>query len=111
MYLIVSLAIIINIISIIVLSFGLFYNFEQPKIKAVYGYTIAGCLISYMVVLSLIAIYGLIAKHNLYGLILLLCVISPFVIGKFVKYETLKIYTIVQIMCFIASLVTLFLKF
>lgn len=110
MYLVVQLAIAINIISIIVLLFGLFYNFGQPKIKAVYGYTITGCFIAYMVVLSIVAIYGLITKNNLYGFILLLCVISPFVIGKFVKYETLKKYTVVQIVCFVLSLVTLFLK-
>jgi hypothetical protein len=45
----------------------------------------------------------------LYCLILFLCVISPFVIGKLVRYETLKKYTIIQIAFYIVSLITLFL--
>ena len=110
MHIITTLAIIVNIISIIVLSIGLFYNFEQPKIKAVYGYIIAGSMITYIAALFLVLIHGFIIKHYSYSIILFLCMISPFVIGKFVKYETLKKYTIIQIMCFIVSLATILLN-
>lgn len=111
MQIVVSLGIIANLLALFALLVGLFYNFEQPKIKAAYGYTIAGCFISYVLLLGLIGIYGLAINHNIFSLILLLCVVSPFVIGKLVKYETLKKYTVVQVLCFAVSLVTLLLYF
>lgn len=107
MHIITTLAIIVNIISVIFLTIGLFYKFEQPKVKAVYGYCVVGSLLMYTLSLSIAAIFGLIVKQYLYSIILFLCIISLFVIGKLVRYETLKKYTIFQIICFIVSLVTL----
>jgi len=111
MYIVLVSAVIVNILSIIMLLIGLFYNFKQPKNKAVYGYSIAGCIFLYMITLSLALICGLFGKHYLYSSILFLCVISHFIIGKLVKYETLKIYTSAQIMCYFVSLITLLLNF
>ena len=111
MYIVLISAIIVNILSILMLLIGLFYNFKQPKIKAVYGYLIAGCILLYIITLSLTLIYGLFEKHYLYSFVLFLCIISHFIIGKLVKYETLKIYTTIQIMCYIISLFTLLLNF
>ena len=99
MYIVLISAIVVNIISVIMLLIGLLYNFKQPKNKAVFGYLIAGCVLLYIITLSLASIYGFFGKHYLYSIILFLCVISHFIIGKLVKYETLKKYTIVQIMC------------
>ena len=107
MHLIITLAVIANILSIIMLLIGLLYNFKQPKNKAVFGYFIAGSMIIYLAVLSFTAIYLLLANHYIRSLVLILCIISPFVIGRLVKYETLKKYTIIQIMCFTASLIIL----
>lgn len=109
MHIITILAIIINILSIIVLLVGLLSRFEQPKGKALYGYCIAGSLLMYILSLSLVIIFEFVTKHILHSFILLLCIISIFVIGKIVKYETLKKYTIIQIMCFVVSLVTMLL--
>lgn len=111
MSIMISLGVISNILAILVLSIVLFYNLEQPKIKAAYGYIIAGSFLLYIISLIIIGAFGLIVKHNFYGIILLLCSISPFAIGKCVKYETLKKYTFIQIICFIISLVTLLFKF
>ncbi len=111
MYIVLLSAIIANILSIIMLLIGLFYNFKQPKIKAIYGYLIAGCILLYIITLSLALIYGFLGKHYLYSFILFLCIISHFIIGKLVKYETLKIYTTAQIMCYIISLITLLMNF
>ena len=105
------LAIIVNILSVIILLIGLFYNFKQPKNKAIYGYLIAGCMFLYIITLSLALIYGFLGKYYLYSVILFLCIISHFIIGKLVKYETLKKYTAVQIMCYIVSLITLLSNF
>ena len=110
MYIVLVSAIIVNILSIIMLLIGLFYNFKQPKIKAVYGYLIAGCIIIYIITLSLILIYGFLGKHYLYSFVLFLCIISHFIIGKLVKYETLKKYTTIQIMCYVVSLIILLLN-
>ena len=101
-------AIIVNILSIIMFLIGLFYNFKLPKNKAMYGYLIAGCMILYIITLSLVLIHGFWVRHFLYSFVLFLCLISHFIIGKLVKYETLKKYTIIQILCYFVSLITLF---
>lgn len=93
------------------LPIGLFYDFKQPKYKAVYGYLIAGCMLLYILMLGMALIYGLFVKHYLFSLILFLCIISHFIIGKLVTYETLKKYTILQVVCYIVSLITLLLNF
>ena len=111
MYIVLTSAIIVNILSIIMLPIGLFYNFKQPKNKAIYGYLIAGCIIMYITALSLALIYGVFKKHYLYSFVLFLCIISHFIIGKLVKYETLKKYTIIQTTCYVVSLITLLLNF
>ena len=105
------LAIIVNILSVIMLLIGLFYNFKQPKNKANYGYLITGCMLFYIIILGFALLKGFVEKHYLYGSVLFLCIISHFIIGKLVKYETLKKYTTAQIMCYILSLFTLFLNF
>ena len=105
--LIITTGIIINILSIIVLLIGLFHKFEHPKHKAMFGYTVVGSMLIYILLLSIIAIYELFAKHNLYSLILFLCVIAPFVIGKLVNYNSLRKYTIIQIWCYLTSLIIL----
>ena len=111
MHIVLTLAIIANILSIIMLPIGLFYNFKQPKNKALYGYLITGCMPLYIITLSMAIIYGFIVKRYLYSFVLFLCIISHFIIGKLVKYETLKKYTIVQIMFYVVSLITLLLNF
>ncbi len=105
--LIIKTGIIVNILSIIVLLIGLFHSFEHPKHKANFGYIVAASMIMYILLLGIIAISELIANHNLYSLILFLCAISPFIIGKFVNYNSLKIYTTIQILCFLPSLIIL----
>ena len=108
MYIVLISAIIVNVLSIITLLAGLFYNFKQPKNKALYGYLIAGCMLLYIILLSLTSIYGFWGKYYLYSFVLFLCIISHFIIGKLVKYETLKKYTITQIMFYVVSLSILF---
>ena len=107
MYIVLVSAIVVNIISIIMLLIGLFYNFKQPKNKAIYGYSIASCMILYIITLGLALIYGFLEKHYLYSFVLFLCIISHFIIGKLVKYETLKKYTITQIIFYCVSLIIL----
>ena len=107
MYIAITLAIIVNILTVIVLLIGLHHKFEQPKNKAMFGYTVVGSLFLYILLLGIIAIYELFAEHNLYTLILFLCVILPFIIGKLVNYNTLKKYTITQLLSCLFSLIIL----
>ena len=105
------MGIIINIFSIIVLLIGLLHNFEKPKNKANYGYSTVACMLFYVIGLSIVLIYELFTNINFYCIVLFLCILSPFIIGRLVKYETVKQYTVVQIICFVISLVTLLMKF
>ena len=90
-----------------VLLLGLFYRFEQPKHKAIFGYTVLASMIMYILLVGFIAVYCLYVNHILYSLILFLCAVSPFIIGKFVNYNSLKLYTIIQILCYLLSLIIL----
>ena len=108
MHIVLTSAIIVNILSIIMLLIGLFYNFKQPQNKAVYGYLIAGCMILYMIGIGFASIYGLFENRYLYSIILFLCIISHFITGKLVTYETLKKYTVMQMMFYVVSLAALF---
>lgn len=110
MNIITLITIILNIVAVLILCAGLFHKFENPKNKAVYGYVIAGGMIPYMLALSIYVVADIIVNRNFWSILLILCVISPFIIGKLVKYETLKIYTFIQILCFCASLAVLCLK-
>ena len=97
-------AIFINLLSVAVFLLGLFLNFQNPKNKALFGYLMIGNMILYLFILSVIIIYELLFNHSLLSYILIFCVISPFIIGKLVKFETLKKYTLIQILSFIVSL-------
>ena len=110
MNIITLITIILNIVAVLILCAGLFHKFENPKNKAVYGYVIAGGMIPYMLALSIYVVADIIVNRNFWSIFLILCVISPFIIGKLVKYETLKIYTFIQILCFCVSLAVLCLK-
>lgn len=110
MHIIFFLTIIANVLSILILLIGLLYNFKQPKNKAIFGYSVVGSMLAYIVFLGLVVISWGISNLDLYCIVLVLCIISPFVLGKLVRYETLKKYTVLQIMFFTISLVILLLK-
>lgn len=111
MTVITILTLIINIFAILVLIFGLFNKFNNPKFKAAYGFWLVGSMILYMLCLSVFIIYNVIFNRDIYLLTLIACLLSPFIIGHFVKYKTLKLYTIIQILCFGVSLFVIFCKY
>ena len=111
MSILVKITLLINLITIIALLAGLFYKFDNPKVKASYGYLLAGCIISYLLLLTLVIVCDVFFNQNYQSILLLIFILSPFITGKLVKYETLKRYTIIQISCFILSLGILFINF
>lgn len=102
---------IFNILAIIILMLGIFFKFENPKNKAVYGFVLVGGMISYMFLLSLYIVLDVLLKQKFISILMFVCVLSPFIIGYFVKYETLKKYTIIQILCFSISLFFFYFRY
>ena len=95
----------VNIILIVIFLIALFYNFKMPKNKAMFGYVIVSGLILYLILLGFYIILQLLVRHNLSSLYLIICLISPFIVGYFVKYNTLRKYTFIQILFFMSSLI------
>ena len=110
MKILMYLTLFFNILCVAVLTFGLFANFETPKHKAIYGYTIAGTMIPLLLLLSIVAIKELIFANVIIALLLILSALSPFIIGKLVTYKTLKMFTVVQILFFCMSFILLVAK-
>ena len=106
MILIATITLFLNIVSILVLALGLFHNFENPKNKAISGYSIAASNIPFLMLLTILIILEILNGHYILSF-LFLCVISPFIIGKLVRYETLKKYTLIQVFCFIINAILL----
>ena len=106
MRIILSLSIIINILSILILILGfLTVNKSNiiPKYKALLGIFMGITMLFYLIFLSLLALTGF-YKHNLLMSSLIIFVFIPFIIGKFAKYEKLKKYTFLQILSYLISL-------
>ena len=73
-------------------------NSKLSPVMALLG----GLLVFYILVgVVLICIFSSLLNKA----IMLIFVLSPFIIGKFVTYEKLKIYSIIQLLCVILSLV------
>ena len=108
MKIITFLTLISNFLTIFILLFGLLYKFKNPKNKAKYGIVLACIMLAYTILLSLFILFNTLLKQNFLTMLLIFCVVSPFIIGSLVKFETLKKYTILQILCFSISLVYLF---
>ena len=106
----IDIVILINLITILVFIVGFVLNTKQgvqPKIKANFGVFMGISTVAYLLSMIFVAIIGLIKGQYLW-LNFLIFVIIPFVIGKFVQYKTMKFYSVLQIICFIASFVLLF---
>lgn len=104
MTIISNLAVLSNILIIIVFICGLFYEFKKPQYKAAFGYLMVGALLFYIILLSLFVILN---RYNHLTLILVLCALMPFIIGRLVDYNSLKKYTIIQILSCLVSLIIL----
>ncbi len=104
MKLVTFLAEFINIITIIVFLTALFCKFENPKRKAIFGYVVVASIIAYLIFMGLYLISTLVLVHDLRVLWMLLFMVSPFVIGVLVRYETLRLFTMLQILSFAGSL-------
>ena len=103
MKIIADITIFFNLILLLVLTIGLCCKFENPKIKANFGYTMVGSIILCLLGLSLIALLDLFRFKYQTVLFLAPVIFSPFIIGKLVVHDTIKKYTFIQILCFLFS--------
>lgn len=76
--------------------------FKDSKINSPFMAFLGGLVIFY--VLSGLAI-TVFMPAIIYKIIMLLFTLSPFIIGKIVTYQKLRIYSIIQILCVILSIV------
>jgi len=103
--------IIINIILIPMLIINLIMTIKQlvdNKIRAKFVTLSFILLLIYFFLLIVVSICGTI-KYNLIYLLFLLFVIIPFVLGRFVKYKSLTLYTCLHIVSLCLSLLGLIL--
>ena len=61
-----------------------------------------------VIFMALYIIFGIILALK-YNLIYLIFALSPFIIGKFATYNTEKIYSIIQIICVLISIIIIFI--
>jgi len=96
----------INIVAILLFAVGLFFVCDKEvntKHKAMLGVAMAITLALYILLLSLVAIFFAL-QGKIVALALILFVVVLFPLGHYSKYETVKIFTILQILCFVLSL-------
>jgi len=102
----IKLTVIINVIQIIlfiIATFALFYKNTLPKTKADIATINAVTLLLYCICFLILFIAGFL-KDDLRYLFSVIFILMPFVIGKFVRYQTLKKYSILQLLMFCISL-------
>lgn len=79
-----------------------------PKQRAMLGSLSGITLFLYLLMTVFIFALGLINK-NILMLTIIIFAFIPFIIGKYVKYETISKYLLIQIASFIVSLAILFI--
>ena len=109
-----NIALVVNFILILIFLLDIIVikkNLFTPRIKG----DISAILVFFFILyLGLICIYiflNMTIIHSFKGLLLIFYIVAPFVIGKYAKYKTLMKYSVIQLLCFISSFITLlFLK-
>lgn len=100
----IYLTILVNLISVLFFITGLVYNFQTPEKKASFGYYLLSSMYLFLIFLFLLIFAEIFIMHNYNILPFVICLISPYIIGYFAKYNTYKFYTIVQIIIFLINL-------
>lgn len=78
----------------------------NPKIKANLCATGVFLFTVYMIMCALYGLYGIL-EMDLRYLIFIIYLVVPFILGKSVKHKNLKSYSTLQLMAYVASLLTL----
>lgn len=109
MNLLIKLSVAVNVILIIFFVAVCIISLKKntnPKLKAKFATMTGVSIFLYLICLLSLSIVGILTKNYIEaGLIFY--VIMPFIIGHFVNYKTLKIFSVIQLVTFIMSFYTL----
>ena len=109
-----NIALLVNLILILIFSLDIIVIKKDLFTHKTKGDISAVLVFFFILYLGLISIYIFLNTtiiHSLNGLLLIFYIIAPFIIGKYAKYKTLMKYSIIQLLCFVSSFITLmFLK-
>ena len=97
----------------VILLFGLAFVLSlkensNPKLRAKVGTFLAFAIFVYSVCLAALTLVGIAADNSVMAS-LIFFVMMLFIIGRFVEYKTLKIFSAIQLFSFALSLYVLFL--
>lgn len=91
------------IISYMIGQNWIFYKKNSPRLVAAYALLLTIFLIIYFLLIAAIVLYGII-KHQYLTLLLSVFIALPFVLGKKATYETLNLYSNLQLLSLFISL-------
>ena len=106
MNLLINASITVNIALILLFTAVCIINSKEnaePKLKAGLGTSLGAVLFLYLIFLLVLSVTGFV-KHNVIMSGMLVFAVIPFVIGHFMSYKTLKIFSLVQLIAFILNL-------
>lgn len=106
MNLLINASITVNILLILLFAAVCIINFKEnanPKLKANLGTFLGAVLFLYLIFIITLSVIGFV-KHNFIMSGLVVFAVIPFVIGHFVNYKTLKIFSVLQLLAFILNL-------
>lgn len=85
------------------------FNKNLPKIKAALGAILAILFFFYIALFLALSFVEIFNKNFLLALLFVVFAASPFIVGKYVKFKTLKLFSMLQLFGFLISLFVLFL--
>ena len=111
MNLLINIGIISNILLILLFGTAFVLGMKEnsnPKLRAKIGTYLAVVICVYFICFGSLSIVGL-ALKDLQLLCLVFFIAVFFIIGRFVTYKTLKLFSVIQLFSFLLSLYMLFL--
>jgi len=109
--LLINISVAVNIVMIALFSVVFILSFKNdinPKLRAKVGTLTGVAIFLYLICLTALSIVGFAVKNFLMAS-LIFFVIMLFIIGRFVCYKTLKLFSVIQLFSFALSLYVLFL--
>lgn len=106
MNLLINASVTVNIVLILLFVAVCVINFREnsnPKLRAKLGTLLGAVLFLYLIFLITLSVIGFV-KHNFIMSGLFVFAVIPFVIGHFVSYKTLKIFSLIQLIAFVLNL-------
>ena len=105
----VSLMLVVNIVLMLLFLADMYVinnKNSQPKLKSAICVVLMIFFVLYLISCGIFGFYGILSLDLRY-LIFIIYLVIPFILGRFVKHKNLKSYSVLQLMAYVASLLTL----